>query len=88
MISASAGLFAGSGKEFDAQNVTNIHDTLKLARKTDSMYGRTCDDKRSLVHSVVLSCLPPPSAEKQFSLNRLSKRLGIPRTLLQGMLKK
>ena len=89
LVSAIAGLvIAGSGKEFDAQIVTTIHDTLKFARKIDCMYRRTCDDNRSLVHSAVFSCLPPPSAEKEFSLNRVSKRLGIPRTSLQTIFKK
>ena len=30
LVGASAGLFAGSGKDFDEQIVTNIHDTLEL----------------------------------------------------------
>ena len=50
LISTSAGLFAGSAKDSDAQIVTNIKDTLQFARKTDSMFGRTNDDNGSLVH--------------------------------------
>ena len=42
------------------------------------MYGRTYDDKRSLVHSILLSCLSSPTATKGMSLKKLSRRPGIP----------
>ena len=78
--SASAGiLLSSTNKSIDEQIVTNVHDTIQLARTTDSsMYGRTCDDKRSLVHSILCSCLPSPRATKGMSLRKLSRRLGIP----------
>ena len=90
MISASAGLFDRS-----EQIVSNIHDTLQLVRKTDSKFGRTCDDKRSLVHSIILSWLPSPTARQRISLERLgmpfsslrliAKQLQTKRAALEGV---
>ena len=60
--SSSAGILPSTTtNSIDEQIVTNIHDTIQLAsRTTDSMYGRTCDGKRSLVHSILLCYLPSP----------------------------
>ena len=78
LVNATAGVFARSGKVVDKHIVKNIHGTIQFARKTDSMYGRTCYDRRSLVHSILLSCLPSPTATtKGISLRKMSKRVGI-----------
>ena len=52
VVSASAGLFAGSGMDVAEKIIKNICDTTQFAKKTDLISGRTCDDKRSLVHYI------------------------------------
>ena len=68
-------------KDTDEQIVQNIYGTLEIVTKTESTSGKTCDDKRSLVHSILLCCLSSPSSQqhtKQLSLRKISKRLGLP----------
>ena len=54
--------------------------------KTEKRHGRTTDDLRSVVHSIVLATLPPPG-EKAVSDISASKALGIPKSTYQRIVK-
>ena len=65
-LSISCGLIGDqSVKNKLFQNITVL---LKTARKTEKRHGRTTDDLRSVVHSIVLATLPPPGEREVCSI--------------------
>ena len=54
--------------------VTNLQKAAKLARRTDQLRGWTSNDKRSLIHSIVLATLPTTKV----GLHQIAEQLEIP----------
>ena len=67
--------------------VSNIHDIIPMARKTDAVRGRTSDDKRLLIHFIILGCIPSTRINSKFHLRQIAWRLGIPESSFRDILK-
>ena len=72
----TAGIFTNISSQIDAAIVANLQVAIKFAIRTDQMKGRTSDDKRLFIHSIVLATLPPNGAK--FSKQNMATHLGIP----------
>jgi len=82
--STSADLLPDSPNNVDHHIVSNIQDTLQLARKTDHTNGRVNNDRRSLVNSIVLSCLSSARQERKIGLRSWKMHWGYQRVHFTG----
>ena len=59
--------------------INSIKETIKLATRTKHAFGRPSDDKRSLVQSIVLTSLPPPTSNRSAkpAKNAMASALGL-----------
>ena len=76
---ASAGLIPHN-HHIMAYVLSNIKTVIELARQTNNWRGRTSDDMRSLVQTIVLATLPPSNVRSKFDSMEVSSALGIPLT--------
>ena len=51
--------------------IQNIKQVIKLLTETQNTKGRTTDDKRSVVQSIVLACLPSPNIQGKQPYDRV-----------------
>ena len=62
-VCSSAGVILDASFVVDQYLIQNIKQVIKLLAETQNSKGRTTDDKRSVVHSIVLACLPSPNLQ-------------------------
>ena len=76
--SASAGLVVDNAL---LQHVAdNLKTVIKLATTTAHKFGRSPDDLRSIVQTIVLATLPSPTSTQKFSGRKIADLLGLAQT--------